>query len=171
MKHSAQIVTFLSALRLAYGSMPLEPAETRPRSNFPESRNAFFKVRSAKLNTNVTILMPGTDYFGETAVIVNKRSHTCRHHAEITQSHTALVRLSTTTRKRINFSPSTQVKYHRITEKRSLFANKHVLYTRPIQVPECRVTRSTGTTLALFSHQKKTTSWPGSKFTCKFALT
>ena len=25
----------------AYGSMPLEPAETRPRSNFPESRDAF----------------------------------------------------------------------------------------------------------------------------------
>ena len=43
MKHSAQIVTFLSALRLAYGSMPLEPAETRPRSNSPESRNAFSK--------------------------------------------------------------------------------------------------------------------------------
>ena len=25
----------------AYGSVPLEPAETRPRSNFPESRVAF----------------------------------------------------------------------------------------------------------------------------------
>ena len=25
----------------AYGAMPLEPAETRPRSNFPESRVAF----------------------------------------------------------------------------------------------------------------------------------
>ena len=48
--------------------MPLELAETRPRSNFPESRNAFSKVRSAKLNTDVKILMPGTDYFGETAL-------------------------------------------------------------------------------------------------------
>ena len=48
--------------------MPLELAKTRPRSNFPESRNAFFKERSAKLNTDVTILMPGTDYFGETAL-------------------------------------------------------------------------------------------------------
>ena len=67
MKHSAQLVT-LSAQRLAYGSMPLEPAETRPRYNFPESRNAFSNVRSAKLNTDVTILMPGTDYFGETAL-------------------------------------------------------------------------------------------------------
>ena len=66
MKHSARIVT-LSAQRLAYCSMPLEPAETRPRSNFPESTNAFSKVRSAKLNTDVTILMPSTDYFGETA--------------------------------------------------------------------------------------------------------
>ena len=67
MKHSARIVT-LSAQRLTYGSMPLEPAETTPRSNFPESTNAFSKVRSAKLNTDVTILMPRTDYFGETAL-------------------------------------------------------------------------------------------------------
>ena len=58
----------MSAQRLAYGSMPLELAETRPRSNFPESRNAFSKVRSAKLNIDVKILMPGTDYFGETAL-------------------------------------------------------------------------------------------------------
>ena len=67
MKQNAQIVT-LSAQRLAYGSMPLELAESRPGSNFPQSRNALSKVRSAKLNTDVTILMPGTDYFGETAL-------------------------------------------------------------------------------------------------------
>ena len=54
--------------KLVYGSMPLELAETRPRSNFPESRNAFSKVRSAKLNTDIKILMPDTDYFGETAL-------------------------------------------------------------------------------------------------------
>ena len=48
--------------------MPLEPTETRPRFNFPESTNAFSKVRSAKLNTDVTISMPSTDYFGETAL-------------------------------------------------------------------------------------------------------
>ena len=58
----------MSAQRLAYGSMPLELAETRPRSNFPESRNAFSKVRSANLNIDVKISMPGTDYFGETAL-------------------------------------------------------------------------------------------------------
>ena len=58
----------ISAQRVAYGSKPLEPAETRPRSNFPESRNAFSKVRSAKLNTDVTILMSGTDHFGEIAL-------------------------------------------------------------------------------------------------------
>ena len=34
MKSSAQIITFLKA-KSTYGSMPLEPAETRPRSNFP----------------------------------------------------------------------------------------------------------------------------------------
>ena len=82
MKHSTQLVT-LSAQRLAYGSMPLELAESRPRSNFPESRNSFSKVRSAKLNTDVTILMPGTDYFGENA-LKKKTSHSCQHHAEIT---------------------------------------------------------------------------------------
>ena len=34
MKSSAQIITFLKA-KSTYGSMPLEPAETSPRSNFP----------------------------------------------------------------------------------------------------------------------------------------
>ena len=68
MKHSAQLLTLSAQSRLAYGSMPLEPAETRPRSNFPESTNAFSKVRSAKLNTDVSILMSGTDYFGEAAL-------------------------------------------------------------------------------------------------------
>ena len=48
--------------------MPLELAETRPISNFSESRNAFSKVRSAKLNTDVKILVPDTDYFGKTAL-------------------------------------------------------------------------------------------------------
>ena len=48
--------------------LPLEHTETRPRSSFPESRNAFSKVRSAKLNTDVKILMPGTDYSGETVL-------------------------------------------------------------------------------------------------------
>ena len=66
-EHGAQLVT-LSAQRLSYGAMPLELAETRPRSNFLKSRNAFSEVRSAKLNIDVTILMPGTDYFGETAL-------------------------------------------------------------------------------------------------------
>ena len=54
--------------KLVYGSMILELAETRPRSNFSESRNAFPKVRSAKLNTDVKILVPGTDYFGKTTL-------------------------------------------------------------------------------------------------------
>ena len=67
MKHSARIVT-LSAQRLAYFSMPLEPAETRPKSNYSESRVAFSNVRSAELNTDETILMPSTDHFGETAL-------------------------------------------------------------------------------------------------------
>ena len=79
MKHSAQIVT-LSVQRLAYGSMPLELAGTRPRSNLPEWRNALSKVRSAKLNTDVTIVMPGTDYLAKPHL--KKTSHSCQHHAE-----------------------------------------------------------------------------------------
>ena len=54
MKYSAQsqMVT-LSAQRVAYGSMPLEPAETRPRSNFPESRTVFFfQVKNRRNNIN-----------------------------------------------------------------------------------------------------------------------
>ena len=84
MKHSAQIVT-LSVQRLAYGSMPLELAGTRPRSNLPEWRNALSKVRSAKLNTDVNI------YLAQTILArphLNKASYTCQHQAEITQSHT-----------------------------------------------------------------------------------
>ena len=85
MKHSARVVT-LSAQRLAYGSMPLEPAETRPRSNFAESTNAFSKVRSTRLNFDATMLMPSTDYFGETAhqqgityVSTPRGNHTITH--------------------------------------------------------------------------------------------
>ena len=43
--------------------MPLEPAETRPRVE-----SSFSKVQSAKLNTDETILMAGTEYFGQTVV-------------------------------------------------------------------------------------------------------
>ena len=86
MKHSALLVT-LSAQRLANGSMKnLELAETRPRSSFPESRNSFSKVLSAKLNTDVTILMPAQNVLVKPHL--NKTSHTSQHHAEITQSHT-----------------------------------------------------------------------------------
>ena len=50
MKHGAQIAT-LSAQRLAYGSMPLELAESRPRSNFPQSRT---EIILAKPHLNKT---------------------------------------------------------------------------------------------------------------------
>ena len=52
--------------------MPLEPAETRPTSNFPESRVVFPRYKLAKLNTDETI-MAGTEYFGET--VVQLRDH------------------------------------------------------------------------------------------------
>ena len=55
--HSEQIVTFLSAQRPAYGSMSLEPAETRP-----ESRIAFPRYDQLGDQLSYKILMPGTDY-------------------------------------------------------------------------------------------------------------
>ena len=65
MKLRAQIVTFLSAQTLAYGSMLLEPAETRPRSNLsclhplphkslPERRH---KNRTSAVNNTVNELI------------------------------------------------------------------------------------------------------------------
>ena len=125
MKDSRQIVS-LYAQRMAYGSVPLEPAETRPRSNFSESSVSFSKLRSAKLNTDVTISMPGTDYFGETSLKLNNTSHTCQHHAEITQSHTfaALIRLSTTTHNLLTFNIG-EISSNN-SEKLSLLANKHL---------------------------------------------
>ena len=62
--------------KAAYGSMPLEPAETRPRSNFPESRVAFPRYNQLS-RTDETILMAGTEYFGETAV--QPRDYTITH--------------------------------------------------------------------------------------------
>ena len=69
----------------AYGAMPLEPAETRRRSNFPES-GVPSKVQLAKLNTDETILMAGTEYFGETAV--QPHNHTLSRHLKKKQWYT-----------------------------------------------------------------------------------
>ena len=82
-------------------TMPLEPTETRPRSNFPESRNC-------SLCSSTT------------------RSYTCQHHAEITQSHTfaALIRLSTTTHNLLTFNIS-EISSNN-SEKLSLLADKHL---------------------------------------------
>ena len=94
-----------------------------------------------------------------------------RNRSSTTQSHTfaALVRLSTITHNLLTFNIS-EISTN-ISEKLSPLANKHLwTYTRLILVPGCRVARSAATTFALFSHQKKTKSCPGSKFTCNFAL-
>ena len=76
----------------ACGAMPLEPAETRPRANFPESRVAFPRYnRRNNINGCHRIFWRNRSS--------TTRSHTCQHHAEITQSHNfaALIRISTTT--------------------------------------------------------------------------
>ena len=120
MKHSAQIVT-LSAQRLANGSMPLEPAESRPRPNFPESTVAFPRNDQLSYNTNALHRL-----FNLAKPQLNNSSHTRQHHAEITQSLTfaALIRLSTTTHNLLTFSLS--VISSKNSEKLSPLANKHL---------------------------------------------
>ena len=91
------------------------------------------------------------------------QSHTCQQHAEITQSHTfaALIRLSTTTHNLLTFNIS-EISSNNSENSTCWQVSTYGLfsYTLLIQVPGFRVTRSAGTTLALFSHQKKT-PWPG----------
>ena len=126
--------------------MSLETAETRPRPSFPESRVAF----PNNINGWHRIFSPN-------------RSSTTRSHTSNTFA--ALIRLSTTTHNLHTFNIS-EISSNN-SEKLSLLPDT---YTRLIQVPGCRVTRSADH-LSLVFTPEKTTSWPGSKFTFNFALT
>ena len=147
MKHSAQIITFCGAM----------PAETKPRSNFPESRVAF----------------PWYNQLGYRIFWRNRsstrRSHTCQHLAEITQSHTfaALIRLFTTTHNLLTFNKRNIIE--KIGKTQPIGRQKTPLdfsFTLVLfKFPDVE-THGRRSTLALFSQ-----SWPGSKFTCYFALT
>ena len=67
MKRSAQIITFLSSkIGLWFNAIRARWNQTQIQLSWVESR--FSKVQSAKLNTDETILMAGTEYFGQTAV-------------------------------------------------------------------------------------------------------
>ena len=109
--------------KLVYGSMPLELAETRPRSNFPESRVGFPRYNQAKHRRNN--ILAGTVYVRPSRSSTT-RSHTCQHHAEITQSHTlaALIRLFTTTHNLLTFNIS-EISSNN-SEKLSLLPDKHL---------------------------------------------
>ena len=109
MKNSAQIITF-------YGAMPLEHAETKSRSNFPQSRVAFPRYNQLSYRIFWRNLSSP------------RRSHTCQHLAEITQSHTfaALIRLFTTTHYLLTFNKRNIIKN---SEKLSLLADKKHLWT------------------------------------------
>ena len=86
MKRSAQIITFLSSkIGLWFNAIRARWNQTQIQFSWVESR--FSKVQSAKLNTDETMLMAGTEYFGHLNRSSTTRSHTCQHHAEITQSH------------------------------------------------------------------------------------
>ena len=97
--------------------MPLEPSQTRPRSNFPESRVAF-----PRLNTDETILMAGTEYFGQTAV--QPRDHIPVNSMRKSHNHAALIRLSTTTHNLLTFKIS-EISSND-SEKLSLLPDKHL---------------------------------------------
>ena len=72
MKRSAQIITFLSSkIGLWFNAIRARWKQTQIQFSWVESR--FSKVQSDKLNTDETILMPGTEYFGQTAV--QQRDH------------------------------------------------------------------------------------------------
>ena len=67
MKRSAQIITFLSSkIGLWFNAIRARWNQTQIQFSWVESR--FSKVQSAKLKTDETILMAGTEYFGQTAV-------------------------------------------------------------------------------------------------------
>ena len=95
--------------------MPLEPAETRPRVE-----SSFSKVQSAKLNTDETILMAGTEYFGQTAV--QPRDHIPVNTMRKSHTFSSLIRLSTTTHNLLTLNISERSSNN--SEKLSLLANK-----------------------------------------------
>ena len=129
------------------------------------------KVQSAKLNTDETTLMAGTEYFGETAL--QPRDHIPVNTMRKSHTFASMIRLSTTTHNLLTFK-NTEISSNN-SEKLSLLRDKH-LWTFLLHSPysgQFTDVESHGRriTLALFSDQNKTTSWPGSKFTCNFALT
>ena len=88
-------------------------------------------------------------------------SHTCQHHAEITQSHTfaALIKLSTTTHNLLTFNVS-EISSNN-SEKLSLLPDRHLRtflldssYSSLLKFPDVK-SHGRRITLALFSHQKK----------------
>ena len=133
-----------------------QPAETRPRSNFLESRVAFSKVRSAKLNTDVTISMPSTDYFGETALkqditylLTPCGNHTITHFRSTDNATTTTHNLLT-----FNISEISQ----NSSEKLSLLANKHLwtfLSNSPYASSQMQSHALAGNTLELIFTRKK----------------
>ena len=126
----------------AYGSIPIEPTETRPGSNFPKSRVAFTRYNQLSetptkqyqwLAQNILAKLQFND-------AITYLSRPCGNHT-ITR-----FRGTDYPQPRIIISRSTYAKYHRITRKNSAYwqINTSELFpnTCLIQVPGCKVTRS-----------------------------
>ena len=131
--------------------------------------SCFSKVQSTKLNTERNNINGWHRIFWRNRSSTT-RSHTCQHHAEITQSHTFAALSKTIHNHSIIFSRLTYANYHRITRKNSAYCQINTSgifsYTRLIKVPRCRVTRSADHLSLVFTPEKK--SWPGSEFTWQF---
>ena len=99
--------------------------------------------------------MAGTEYFGETAV--QPRNHIPVNTMRKSQSHTfaALIRLSTTTHNLLTFNRS-EISSNNSEKLSLLQINTSGLfsYTRLIQVPGCRVTRSADHLSLVFTPEK-----------------
>ena len=161
MKRSAQIITFLSSkIGLWFNVIRARWNYCSPRSNFPESRVAF--PRYSQLNTDETMLMAGTEYFGLTSV--QPPDHIPVNTMRKSHTFAALIRLSTITHNLLTFIIS-EISSNNSENSAYCQINTSGLFTLVwFKFPDVE-SHGRGITLALFSHQKK--SWPGSKFTCK----
>ena len=133
-----------------------ETAETRPRSNFPESRIGFSRDNQLSLIPTKRFYGSDTEYFGATA---QQRDHIPLNTVWKSHNHTLSQHWYDYPQTRIIFLRLTQAKYHQITRKNSacwqINTSWLFSYTRLIQVPGCTVTRLADQHRPCFHTRKK----------------
>ena len=127
-----------------------EPAETRPRS----------KAQSANLDTDETFSWLTQN------ILMQQLNNATTYLSTLCGNHTITHFRGTDPQPRIIFSRLTQAKLSsNNSDKLSLLADKHL-----VTFLGCTIARLTDQHRPCFYTRKKK-SWPGSKFTCNFALT